>query len=57
MAAKADTIAIRFSRREVALLFEAAEAMALPGDPDDARLLLELRDPLGKLAAGEGAAR
>lgn len=39
-------VTIRFSRRELALVFEGVDFMALPEDPDDQRTVLHLRDVL-----------
>ena len=37
------SVAIRFSRGEIALLLSALDAKPLPENPDDQRLVLELR--------------
>lgn len=50
----ADAVLIRFSRRELALVFRAVDSTPLPEDPDDQRLMLELRDLLRSQVAGAG---
>lgn len=48
MVDRRDDVTVRFSRRELALVFEAVDFMAVPEDPDDQRLVLGLRDLLAK---------
>lgn len=47
---------IRFSRRELALVYDAVEFMVLPDDPDDQRLVLELRELLEREVAQQRGA-